>query len=57
MEINLAWGSAMKRMLVGNDNWGSTAMREIILDEMNRLNRFYNRELDRLCFTTGSTPI
>jgi len=48
-------GSAMKRMLVGNDNWGNPTMRNIILDESNKVNRFFNHRLDQLCNTLQSS--
>jgi len=47
--IRQAVGSAMKRMLAVNDMYGSKAMRESVLAEMNNLNRYVATENDRLC--------
>ena len=54
-EINLAIGSTMKRLLVLNDMHGSRTMREGILDDCNKLNRFVNEAFDR-CLTNVTAP-
>ena len=53
VEINLAIGSTMKRLLVLNDMHGSRVMREGVLDDLNKLNRFVNEVFDR-CPTSDS---
>jgi hypothetical protein len=54
----MAYGSAMKRLLLGNDNWGNQTMRGIILDEYNKTTRYVDRLLEKYATQQpAATPV
>ena len=46
--FELVLGSAMKRLLVANDMYGSKTLREAILDEINKVIRYQHEEFERV---------
>jgi hypothetical protein len=51
--FELVLGSAMKRLLVINDQHGTKVMREALLDEFNRIIRFQREQFNRVRATAA----
>lgn len=57
LDLSTVFGSAMKRVLVVNDSYGTKTMREAVLDEFNRINRYFEGRMKALRETCQDTTI
>jgi hypothetical protein len=53
--FELVLGSAMKRLLVSNDMYGSKILQKAILDEINKVQRYQREAFERVRATARNT--